>query len=167
MRRFLKDWGVTILLCLGIVFLRIAVFDVTKVQGKSMYPTLEQDDKLLVEKISTHTENYERGDIVILDSHRGSKEAGISKYWVKRVIAISGDTIECKNSKVYVNDVELSEEYINDDIITSDIFKVTVPEGKMFVMGDNRQHSSDSREIGFIDYDDIYAKVVFNMNNLF
>ena len=75
MRSFFKDWGATILLCLAIVFLRIAVFDVTKVQGKSMYPTLEQDDRLLVEKISTHTQNYKRGDIVILNSHRGDKEA--------------------------------------------------------------------------------------------
>ena len=79
-----------------------------------MYPTLEQDDRLLVEKISTHTQNYKRGDIVILNSHRGDKEAGISKYWVKRVIAISGDTIECKNSKVYVNDEKQDSKFLNN-----------------------------------------------------
>ena len=79
---------------------------------------------------------------------------------IKRVIGVGGDTVKIKNSKVYVNDEELNEPYIHDEITEGDVDTI-VPEGSVFVLGDNREISLDSRydNVGFINESDILGKV--------
>ena len=165
MKKFLREWGPSIVICSSVVFLKLAVIDVATVKGISMYPTLNNNDTILVEKISRYGKKYERGDIVILDSHRENKELNISRYWIKRIIALSGDTIECRSGRVYVNDELIQENYICEQAVTSEIRKTIIPDGKMFVMGDNRLNSADSREIGFISYNDINSKFVMKIKS--
>ena len=85
--------------------------------------------------------------------------------YIKRVIALPGEHIEIKNGKVYINDKELEEEYIADTVKTESMegsfYDLVVPEGTVFVMGDNRTGSSDSRMFGCIPYEKIEGKVVF------
>ena len=90
---------------------------------------------------------------------RGSgKDYDENMYVIKRVVAISGDTIECKNNAVYVDDKEVEEPYIKGK--TSNFDKITVPKGCVFVMGDNRENSLDSREVGCIPLKKVLGKVV-------
>lgn len=166
MKRFLKSWGSTILLCFSIVFLKVAVIDFVKVEGMSMYPTLNDKDRLVIEKISRYNNTFKRGDIVILNSHREDEDSNINQYWVKRIVALQGDTVECKNGKLFVNNEEVKEDYILDDIKTYNIVKTTVPKGRLYVLGDNRMRSSDSRVIGCISVDDILGKVIYNAGNI-
>ena len=88
------------------------------------------------------------------------QDDGTNKDLVKRVIGVSGDTIKIKDSKVYVNGKELNEPYIHDEITEGDIDTV-VPENSVFVLGDNREISLDSRyeQVGFINESDILGKV--------
>ena len=89
---------------------------------------------------------------------RGSgKDYDENMYVIKRVVAISGDTIECKNNTVYVDDKEVEEPYIKG--MTSNFSKITVPKGCIFVMGDNRENSLDSREVGCIPLKEVLGKV--------
>lgn len=84
----------------------------------------------------------------------------------KRIVALQGDTVECKNGKLFVNNEEVKEDYILDDIKTYNIVKTTVPKGRLYVLGDNRMRSSDSRVIGCISVDDILGKVIYNAGNI-
>ena len=85
--------------------------------------------------------------------------------YIKRVIALPGEHLEIKNNKVYINGEELKEEYLADDVITDSTegayIDLVVPEGTVFVMGDNRQHSGDSRRFGCVPFDKIESKVCF------
>ena len=164
MKKFFKEWGSTILICLGIVFIKVGVIDTVEVDGLSMYPTFNDEDRVVIEKVTRYGNIYNYGDIIILNSHRGDKARGISDYWIKRVIGLEGDTIECKNNIIYRNGEEIKEDYIPEGIITSNIKKVVVPKGAMYVLGDNRTNSTDSRVIGSVDYDDIYGKVIYNIS---
>lgn len=137
------------------------VFRITLVDGDSMQPTLSDQDRLIV-----WAAGYEpqRGDIVILDSY-----ISYGSPLVKRVIAMSGDTIyiDYSTGTVMVNGEVLEEPYIMEPTyLQGDVtFPLTVPEGKIFVMGDNRNGSKDSRvsEVGCIDTRDILGKVIFRL----
>ncbi|MBR2875790.1 MAG: signal peptidase I [Clostridia bacterium] len=134
-------------------------FRVVNVSGPSMMPTLNDGDKII---ISATGYEPERGDIVVL-----SGAAGISETIVKRIVAVGGDKVDINFTTgiVTVNGVE--EEYT--DVLTVqqfDIaFPITVPEGTVFVLGDNREKSLDSRstEIGCIDERYIVGKVVYRV----
>ena len=134
------------------------------VQGTSMYPTLDNGDQLLL--LSFGYNEPERGDIVVLMA-----DDFMDKPLVKRVIGIGGDVIDMDPSgTVTVNGEALYEPYINDlngqDMYLGDIqFPLTVPDGQVFVMGDNRNGSSDSRkaEVGTIPYEKIVGKAVFRL----
>ena len=84
--------------------------------------------------------------------------------YIKRVIALPGEHVQIKDGKVYINGEELKEEYLADDVVTDSaegqFVDLTVPEGTVFVMGDNRSHSADSRRFGCIPYEKIEGKVV-------
>ncbi|CAG7655261.1 Signal peptidase I T [Paenibacillus allorhizosphaerae] len=149
------------------------VFQPTKVLGHSMDPTLHNEQRIYVSKL-VHTFGYEPkyGDIVIIDSRverpRSFKDdllehpllelmRGVQdeNMYVKRVIGKPGDVIELKEQKVYRNGEPLDEPYINETMQFSAERKWTVPEGSLFVMGDNRNHSKDSRDIGFVPLDHV------------
>lgn len=145
-----------------VVFIVFAfVFRVIGVDGDSMFPTLKDGDWVAISGI---TSSVERGDIVVV-TQPWERNVPI----IKRVIAVGGDTvyIDFENSKVYVNGTEIYEPYINEPTRTSyDIeFPVTVEEGKVFVMGDNRNVSLDSRssKIGLIDEGYILGKTLVRL----
>lgn len=141
----------------------------TIVKGESMYPTLKENDYLLIDKVTYKIDKPERKDIVVFRTNL-LQENGEAKDLVKRVIAIEGDHIQIKNSNVYLNGNLLEEEYINDNYTDGNV-DLIVPKDKIFIMGDNREKSLDSRyyDVGLIDYEEIIGKVsvrLFPMNNI-
>ncbi|MBQ3151300.1 MAG: signal peptidase I [Clostridia bacterium] len=131
------------------------------VVGPSMQPTLFENDWLAV---TATLKNPEAGDIVIITQPNAFNEP-----IVKRVIATEGQTVDIRDGHVYLDGELLVEKYISPDVVTQredlDNYPVTVPEGQVFVLGDNRPHSSDSRSsaIGLIDNDYIIGKVSFRL----
>jgi len=142
-----------------------------------MEPTLLIGDRVLVEKVSYRFGKPDRGDVVVFekdfvepppeadesfvrditDSFRGLfgfPTAGQQDF-IKRVVAVSGDRIEGRDGKVFVNEEEVDEPYLPEGIQTSPFGPVEVPEGMVFVMGDNRGNSDDSRSFGPIDVDQV------------
>ena len=154
----LKEWIQSAVIAIVLAFIiKMFLFDFVMVQGSSMFPTLVEGDRLIVNKIGYTIGEPDYGDIVIL-SYSESVE------YVKRVIGKGGDTIEIKDMVVYRNGEPLSEDYINTESY-EDFSEVTVPIGTYFVMGDNRANSSDSRyaSLGFVERDAIDGKVIFRI----
>ena len=141
------EW-VQALVCsvLVVVMLFTFVIRMIGVDGHSMVPTLQDGDRLLVLNSMLY-DDYKYGDIVVL-----RKSSFLSEPIVKRVIATEGQTVDIDFStgSVYVDGVLLKEDYINELTFTEEgtEFPLTVPEGSIFVMGDNRDHSNGSRDSG-------------------
>ena len=134
------------------------------VSGQSMYPTLHNGDHMIMSKIG----GINRFDVIVLQAPDEDKE------YIKRVIGMPGDTVEAKNGVLYINGKEVEQPFINtnndkktvfiDDFTLKELTgEDKVPEGKYFVMGDNRGVSKDSRMIGFIDKSAIEGKAVFTV----
>ncbi len=150
------DWVSALVMALCVIVIVMTFFLRTVgVDGDSMLPTLNHQDRLL---ISILTRTYEVGDIVVVDRYTEDP-------LVKRVIAKEGDTLTITDAyHVYVNGVMLEEPYTQGVTIPRDVKDpVVIPEGCYFVMGDNRTVSKDSRmnEIGIISEKDIVGKVIF------
>ncbi len=146
---------------IAVFFVFAFVFRILGVDGGSMLPTLNDGDWLA---ITGATASVERGDIVVV-TQPWERNVPI----IKRVIAVGGDTvyIDFESSKVYVNGAEIDEPYINEPTKTKyDVdFPITVDEGKVFLMGDNRNISLDSRssKIGLVDENYILGKALFRL----
>ncbi|MDQ2086347.1 signal peptidase I [Herbivorax sp. ANBcel31] len=164
--------------------INIFVLQPTQVQGISMESTLTQNDRVIINKLM-HTFNREPdyGDIVVIDSRverpRSIKDDVMDslKYnaisylltgeqeeilWIKRIIAKEGDTLEFKDGDLIRNGEVLEETYINEPMHQSQAnWEVTVPEDHVFVMGDNRNHSKDSRKIGTVPLNHVLGKYLF------
>ena len=160
--RDLYEWTQA-LVCsvLAVVLLFTFVVRLIGVDGHSMVPTLQDGDRLLVLN-SLWDSDYEYGDIVVL-----RKESFLEEPIVKRVIATEGQTVDIDfaSGSVYVDGELLEEDYINEPTYVDEgtQFPLTVPEGSIFVMGDNRNHSSDSRssDLGTVDTRYVIGKAVF------
>ncbi|MBE6154952.1 MAG: signal peptidase I [Firmicutes bacterium] len=157
-KEFLIDSFKVIILIVVVLFLMVFVFSVTQVVGNSMNPTLKDGEVLLLNKFIYRFSDVKRGDIISLDYDD-------TKYLIKRVIGLPGDTINIKNNKVYINNQVYEEDYLPDyeyeDFYLSSLGYNTIPEDMYFVIGDNREDSLDSRKIGLINKDDINGKISF------
>jgi signal peptidase I len=130
-------------------------FQIARVEGQSMAPTLEDQDRLIVNKLVYRIGEPRRGDIVML-----YYPLSPDKSFVKRVIAEEGDTVRIVDGRVYVNDVPLKDDYVRDDFRSHDDWgPQVIPEGYYFVMGDHRNNSSDSRHWGMVPKKYIIGKV--------
>lgn len=157
----LKDIICTLVLSIAISLAIMAFFRLSVVNGHSMDNTLYNGQKLVldVKAYDRHVPEYK--DIVVI------KRDDLSvKYLIKRVIGVPGDKLVIKDNKLYINDKQIKENYIKEDMVTDDL-EVKIPENKVFVMGDNRNNSLDSRNInviGLIDYDDLLGKAIFSIS---
>lgn len=161
-RHSLQEWmesvaqALAVLLAIFLLFIQPA-----NVSGESMLPTLQDGDKILLRNV-LYTPS--RGDIVVVDSY-----SAYQKALVKRVIALAGDTVDIdfESGSVRVNGELLKEDYILEPThLEGDVtFPLTVPQGCVFVMGDNRNASLDSRSssVGCIDCQDITGEVFFRL----
>ncbi|AWB44946.1 signal peptidase I [Paenibacillus sp. CAA11] len=158
------------------MFIGIFIFQPYKVYGHSMDPTLHDKQRIYAEKWSYTLGNQpDYGDIVIVDSRVERKRTFWDSarehplislltgdtmdevFYVKRVIGKPGDTVEIKNAKVFRNGEQLDEPYIKEQMELLPDQTWNVPEDHIFVMGDNRNNSNDSRMIGFIPMDHVLA----------
>lgn len=141
------------------IFIVTFVFEIVSVDGLSMYPTFNNGDTLIVEKVTYHFRKPQPGDIIVLKYPSDTRQ----KY-IKRIVAIGGDTVKIQNHKLYVNGKAKEEKYINEPM-KEDFPQVKVPKGSVFVLGDNRNHSSDSRfpDVGFIKLKLIVGKAVYRI----
>jgi len=128
----------------------------TRVYGQSMEPNLHSDQRLVVEKISYNFHEPRRGDIVVLKSPKVR-----SGLLIKRVIGLPGEKIEIRDGQVYINEQPLEEPYISNRP-QRDMKPVVVPPNHVFVLGDNRNFSNDSRSFGPVPLDDIVGRAWFS-----
>lgn len=137
-----------VIIILVVVLIRTFIMTPIRVDGSSMYPTLEDGEILILKK---YDKSYERFDVVVFD-YNGSR-------LIKRVVGLPGETVEYKNNKLYVNGKKVTENFDRSsdtmDFKLEDIECEKIPKGKYFVMGDNRNNSTDSRIIGLVDEKDI------------
>lgn len=172
-----------VLIALGILMIiQSQIITLTRVYQWSMYETLSEGDLLITEKISYRFKEPKRGDIVILlaqkeegfwgtrigvllGDYKGSltNKEPRSRY-VKRVIGLPGDIISMKNGLVYINGEQLEEDYALGDTRSHSLLdSIVVPEGCVFVLGDNRESSLDSRYFGAIPIENVESKVVIKI----
>ena len=114
----------------------------------SMAPTLQINDRVLVNKVSYDLHEVHRGDLVVFESP--PNEGSETKDLIKRVIGLPGETVESRDGRMVVNGQVLDEPYLDTDVVTGPLEKVTIPPDHVWVMGDNRANSRDSRFFGAI-----------------
>ncbi|MDP9453987.1 MAG: signal peptidase I [Actinomycetota bacterium] len=117
------------------------------IPSASMVPTLHIDDRVLVNKLSYDLHEVNRGDLVVFERPSSEVDSEI-KDLIKRVVALEGETVESRDGRLYVNDAPLDEPYLSAGVQTNGLDRQTVPPGHVFVMGDNRTDSRDSRFFG-------------------
>jgi len=138
-------------------FIIIFLYQPVKVEGTSMMPSLEDQERIFVNKFVYRWEPIERGDVVVFRYPRDP-----SKSFIKRVIALAGDHIEIEAGRVFVNGRLLQEDYVPRMYEDQRSYpEVIVPSGSYFLLGDHRSLSNDSRDFGPVDQAFIYGKAVF------
>src|SRR5580698_2662879 len=138
-------------------FIIIFLYQPVKVEGTSMMPSLEDQERIFVNKFVYRLEPIERGDIVVFRYPRDP-----SKSYIKRVIGMAGDRIRIDGGQVYVNDQALDEDYVPSAYTDGRSYEErVVPPNSYFVLGDHRSMSNDSRDFGPVDQSFIYGKAVF------
>src|SRR5215472_1892111 len=156
--RTLRIWIVDLVICFAVLFLiGVFLYQPVKVEGGSMEPSLEDQERIVINRIVYRFGSIERGDIVVFRYPRDTR-----KSFVKRVIGLPGDRIRIMSGRVYVNGVPLPEPYVPDDYQDARSYADTViPNNAYFVLGDHRSMSNDSREFGPVMRSYIYGKAVF------
>jgi signal peptidase I len=138
-------------------FIIIFLYQPVKVEGTSMMPGLEDQERIFVNKFVYRWEPIARGDIVVFRYPRDT-----SKSYIKRVIGVAGDHVCIDNGQVYVNGEPLEEDYVPSEYADARTYpEITVPVHTFFVLGDHRTMSNDSRDFGPVNERFIYGKAVF------
>lgn len=151
----LKEWIKSFIFALAIALPILFFCRPTLVLGSSMQPTLYNKNVVVTESV---THNLKHGDIVVFDAAPHD-----DRYYIKRVIGLPGDTVEIKDNGVYVNGTKINEPYLSKDVVTEPDMVVHVPENQIFVLGDNRAVSEDSRFIGTISLSKVKGHVYFRI----
>jgi signal peptidase I len=151
-----KTVGLSLVLAFG---LRTFVAQGVYVSSGSMLPTLEVNDRLMIDKLSYHWSNPQRGDIIVFSPTQELKRQHFQDTFIKRVIGLPGEKVEIKGGRVYINNRLLGEKYIAEEL-ASQWGPMTVPPNSYLVMGDNRDNSYDSRYWGFVPRENIIGKAV-------
>lgn len=149
-----------IIIVLVVVLIRTFIATPVKVNGTSMYPTLNHKDTMILNKIDIKLNKLKRFDIVVIETG--------NSYLIKRVIGLPGETIEYKKGKLYINGKKTKDPYYKKNN-TDDFKSVRIPKNNYFVMGDNRNNSIDSRIIGTINKKDITGStklIIFPFKNM-
>ena len=177
-RSFLRELPVLVVIAFVVALLiKTFVLQAFYIPSGSMEPTLMIGDRVLVEKVSYRFTSPHRGNVVVFEKDLFGGTTGQStSFWggiensikglfgfptgnsedlIKRVIGVAGDTVEGKDGKVYVNGSPIAEPYLPSGVQTSSFPATKVPEGKIFVMGDNRGNSDDSRNFGPVPVDTV------------
>ncbi len=154
----LSTWlGNLVISLLTAAFFVIFLYQPVKVEGTSMLPGLEDQERIFVNKFVYHLEPIARGDVIVFRYPRDT-----SKSYIKRVIGVAGDRIHIVEGLVYVNGEPLSEDYVPQQYVDwRSQPEITIPSGYFFMMGDHRNMSSDSREFGPVAEKYIVGKAVF------
>ena len=162
----------TITLTLLIRFFLLATFSI---EGQSMQPTLRSGDRVIMNRISYKVHSINRGDVVVIDTNVAFSEKRLLNGFflpldktndnIKRVIGLSGETITIRNCKVFINGVELQEPYVKETNYLNcsnkiEVLNLQIPENAVYVLGDNRDNSSDSRSYGPITEKAIRGRAV-------
>lgn len=156
--KWLKENIVFLIILTAIIITRIFFFSPIRVNGTSMYPTLQDKEFMILNKISLK-QGINRFDIVVVQEN--------NKYIIKRVIGLPGESVMYKDSKLYINGKVIEDNY--SKTTTNDFDNVVLGENKYFVMGDNRAVSSDSRIIGPVNIKNIKGKtnlIIFPFNKM-
>lgn len=151
---WLRDIGIWFLVSL---FIFTFLYSPVRVEGTSMQPGLRDQDRLFIDKFFFRFEKIDRDDVVVFHYPRDPE-----KSYIKRVIALPGDTIRIDQGRLFINSKPIAEPYVPhryED--TRSMGTLVVPPGEYFVMGDHRSISSDSRDFGPVDRDLIYGKAEF------
>ena len=153
-----RSWGRDLVVSVAVsAFIIIFLYQPVRVEGTSMLPVLEDQDRLFINKIAYRVGDIHQGDVVVFQYPRDHEQS-----YIKRVIALPGDRLRINHGLVYVNGKLLPEPYVPsrfaDDRSQAEM---VLPPHEYFVMGDHRSISSDSREFGPVDRSLIYGKAVF------
>ena len=154
------EWFVVIAVAISAALIvRSFVLQQFAVSGHSMDTTLHDGDRVLVNKLSYRMHDPNRGDVVVLKTIEGAGERDL----IKRVVALPGETVEYRSCVLYIDGRELIEPYLDPQVVTTtacgqDQSAVVVPDEFVFVLGDNRAGSKDSRDLGPSSYDDLIGR---------
>jgi signal peptidase I len=154
----MSAWVRDLIISLGIsAFIIVFLYQPVKVEGTSMMPSLDDQERIFVNKFVYRLEPIQRGDIVVFRYPRDP-----AKSFIKRVIGVAGDHIRIDDGRVYLNGKRVAEDYVprayEDD---RSYPEVVVPADSFFVLGDHRSLSNDSRDFGPVESSFIYGKAVF------
>lgn len=142
---------------LASIFIITFLYQPVRVEGTSMQPELRDQDRLFIDKFFFRFEKINRGDVVVFHYPRDPE-----KSYIKRIIALPGDSIRISQGRVFINGYPVAEPYVPHRYQdTRSMAELIVPPGEYFVMGDHRSISSDSRDFGPVDRDLIYGKAEF------
>lgn len=165
--RSVAEWVLVVVgAVLAALLVKTFLFQAFRIPSESMVPTLLVGDRVLVNKVSYKLHEVHRGDVVVftrpekLEDPSGTEPEDL----IKRVVAVGGDTVVARDGVLYVNNQPMTEPYVQKGAGTFHLDEaVTVPEGQVFVMGDNRENSQDSRYFGPISTDTIIGRAFVRM----
>ncbi|MDR1245400.1 MAG: signal peptidase I [Clostridiales Family XIII bacterium] len=160
----MKEWIRDIIIAVAVAVLVMQFIKPTIVKEHSMEPTLYENNYIFLSKQQYTFADIEHGQIVVFRSNIET-ENGVDKLLIKRVIALPGDTLSISEGAVYLNGKLIDEPYIKEPFTSGYVEEITIPDGSIFVMGDNRQQSLDSRSdsVGLISTDKVIGMAVFRI----